>query len=241
MPQHSPIVLWLLIAATLSVDSALFYLLVSQPYPNLAAFPYDALIVGQLSVVCVWSVLNISGSIWAMLAPLFAVIVASIAIGLFERPSFSWGLARYGTHTALLWIALWGLQRSNFWRRRSGAPMVWRYSIAHLLAVMTIVALLAALSRTAGLFTAEGWSESMVFLCSSVVVTTSIVIVWCSSQHWILRLAGIIGFATLFGTMSALIVRIPPAIGIHYMIQALVLSIWLGLGSILPLKADADE
>src|SRR5258708_7301813 len=107
MPQRSPIVFWLLIAATLSVDSVLFYLLVSQPYPNLAAFPYDALIVGQLNVICIWSVLNRSRTMWTLLAPVLAVIVASIAIGLYKRPSYTWGLARYGTHTALLWIALW--------------------------------------------------------------------------------------------------------------------------------------
>ena len=106
---------------------------------------------------------------------------------------------------------------------------------------MTVVAILAALSRTAGIFTAEGWSENMVFLCGSVVVATSIVIIWCSSQHWMLRLAGIIGLAILLGVVSALILRIPAAIGVHYMIQALVLSIWLGIGQILPPRIDADE
>jgi hypothetical protein len=72
-------------------------------------------------------------------------------------------------------------------------------------------------------------------------VAISIVIIWCFSKHWMLRLAGIIGFTIVLGVVSILIVRIPAAIGVHYMIQALVLSIWLGIGQILPPRIDVDE
>lgn len=252
MPQRSAIIFWLLLAATLSVDAVVFSWMASEPYPDplYAVVTFDALILGQLSVVCIWSTITVTTNLWVRLAPIVAVVTAALLTAtLVDEPvmlssSFTNHLAYYGLHVALLVTSIWLLQRTEFWRRRSGASREWQYSIAHLLIAMTVVAVLAAAMRNSVFFSEDRWIN-IAFACSSVGLTVAVVSLWSLSWHWLLRLAGALGFAVLLGFAFALALvvasndRLAPNVGAHYLLQVIVLSIWLGCGPILPVAQFA--
>ena len=239
MPQRSPVIFWLLLAATVAIDAVVFAWMVLEPYPKFAAVAYDALVVGQLSVICIWSALTLAKTFWVRVAPLVAALLASVAMGMFGVPprATSW-LAYYGLHTALLLAAMWLFARTSFWRGRSGNLAKWRYSLAHLLVAMTVVAVLAAAMRGSELFDREGWIN-LAFILWSVILAVVSVVCWSLSGHWLLRLAGVLGLALLFGvglSVFEVLPVFPFIIGSHYLIQGIILSVWLGCGPILPVR-----
>jgi hypothetical protein len=242
MPPRSPVIFWLLIAATISVDLVTFSWMVSEPHPSFAAVAYDALIAGQLSLVCIWSALSPAKTFWTRMAPFMAVLLAALVMALFgtPAPALNW-LAYYGFHVALLLAILWLVARTAFWRRRSGTLINWRYSLAQLLITMTVVAVLAAALRGSELFDRDGWIN-LVFILWSVILAVVSVICWSLSGHWLLRLTGVLGVALLFG-IGLSVFDAPPlspfVIGTHYLVQGIILSVWLGCWPILPI-ADAS-
>ena len=245
MPQRSPLVFWLLLAATLVIDAVAIYW-VTSPYPLHARVFYDGLVLGQLSVIFVWSALAVRKDVWTRLAPLLAVAVASVAIGLLDESPWTVGLPYYGLYAAMLLAALWVFERTPFWRRRRGAATSWRYSMANLLIVMTIIAVLASVIRNSPLFEQHP-GVNLLFLCSSVAVAMASVVLWSLTWHWLLRLAAVLGFAEFVGgTLFWFALQVVPLplevlapllvfiVAPPHLIQALVLSAWLGLTPILP-------
>jgi hypothetical protein len=170
MPQRSPNIFWLLLAATLSVDYVAFFWMVSGGGPRFAQVAYDALVVGQLSIVCIWAGLRSAKIFWSRAAPWAAMLIAAVAVGLFATPQQWVGLPYYGLHVALLLSALWVFERTNFWRRQSGASSEWRYSLVHLLIAMTIVAILLATMRESQLVGPGDRWVNLAFICGSVVL-----------------------------------------------------------------------
>jgi hypothetical protein len=250
MPQRSPLIFWLLLAATICIDAvSMLRPAVDPPGSMYGDVAFHALLFGQLSLVCIWSTLSDSRDTAIRLAPIAAAfLVALISAAFIEiRERFSVAfpnhMAYAGLHAALIVGGLWLLQRTAYWRQRTGADRRWRYSISHLLILMTVVAVLAVVVRGSPVFDDDRWIN-IVFLGSSVALALGSVYLWSLAWHWFLCLAGVLGLALLLGFTFMLAAAgastglLSPAalaiIGSHYLIQAVVLSIWLALAPILP-------
>jgi hypothetical protein len=259
MQQHPRIIFWLLFAATAAVDAVVLRWAAGlQP----AAADYQpvavaALVLGEASIIYIWSALRPFSTLWSKVAPVCAVVLAASVNGVYFRmtdndrgiTTFTTFLGFFGLHAVLLMAALWFLQRTNFWRRLSGAARSWQFSLLHILATMTITAVLATLIRGNVYFSQTPWTN-LAFTCSYVALAVCSVIVWSCRWNWFLRLAGVLGISLLIGFgANVMFFRGTSGLGLDvfnvlhafYVIQAVVLSLWLGLGQILPSRFDARE
>ncbi len=253
MPQRSPVIVWLLFAATLCVD-AVAWTAAKSPHGPYWELIYDALAAGQLGVVCIWSILRPRANVATRVAPWIAVIIASVAATYFGETRNVWQIVPYyGLHVALLLMALWLLVRTRYWEHRTGSAREWKYSVAQLLIVMTVVGLLGATLRGNEIF--EDAAAAALFIFGSVAVAVASLVSWTAARHILIRLAGALGVALAVGLVVWLVVsivfaaaygprEIPPLFTVtifssHYLIQAVVLSTWIALGQVLPLSAEA--
>ena len=149
-------------------------------------------------------------------------------------------------YVALLLAALWLFERTEFWRRRTGLSRVWRYSVAQLLVTMTIIAVLVASIR----YSPEVNDRLFWFvtvLCGHVAVAIATVICWSSSRHALIKLAGTLGAALAVVFAIGLVFSLRNlheflevfkyfalSLAPYFLVQALVLSAWIGIGEILP-------
>jgi hypothetical protein len=248
MSERSPVVFWLLVAATIAVDgvAAVWIGTASDPFGSGALVAVLGLIVGQLSVVCIWSALRPAKNVWTNIAPWAATCVACVAAAApfdsLNGEDFGAFFAFHGLHTAMLLVALWILQRTAFWQRRTGFTATWRYSMAHLLMVMTVVAILAAITSRSRTFFGGGWTTAA-GIAGGVSLATLAVLVFSLSIQGIVQFAIVLGWAMLFGMVFALSREpgdrlLPLYMSIYYLIQAIVISSWLGWGQIMP---DSSE
>jgi hypothetical protein len=145
---------------------------------------------------------------------------------------------------ALLWL----LQRTNYWQRRTGVKRPWQFSLAHLLIVMTLTGILVMLTRN-NVFLVQDAATNIPEAFCCVALAAASTLLWSFSWNWFLRLAGVIGVASLLGIATQVVFFGPRMIGsydiftilqIYYLIQAIVLSIWLGVGPILP-ETNPDD
>jgi hypothetical protein len=245
MPQRSPVIFWLLLAATICVDAVAWSK--AKPGPSLAEWGFDALVVAQLSVICLWSALRPSKTFWSRAAPWTASLIAALVNEPLGSSMLFWQrLPYYALHAAMLITALWLFERTPHWRRHSGARAQWQYSLWHLLMAMTLVALLTTAIRNNGLFDAD-WPVNFAFICGSVAIGVSSALSWSLARHWFLRLASTLGAAMLLAIVISLLLlalsdspdakrlllHLLSIVGSHYLIQAAVISIWIGAGQIL--------
>src|SRR3954447_22912186 len=129
MLQRSPIIFWLILAATISVDAAAFSWAELGPRDSYGFIAFDALMLSQISVVCIWTGLRSEKSVWTCFNPFLAVVVASLLCGMFSETHFigtvgevwskrvSVQLVNEGLHAALLLAMLWLFKRTAFWKR----------------------------------------------------------------------------------------------------------------------------
>lgn len=250
MRQRSPLTFWMLLAATLAVDVVVVSLIGSRAFAGylLLAMAYDALIVSQLSVLCIWAFLSSKTIRWLpiLIGPIAAALIATVFS---DYPAnlaipFKLYLSMYGLVVAVLAVALWIFRSTRYWRRRTGVEREWRYSVAQLLVAMTAVAVLIVAMRN-GPFYGDEAVLSILFVSGSAVLAIWSVIVWSSSFHWFIRLAGVVGLALLVaasfwptgndGQVMSIV------FGFHFLVQAIVLSAWLALGPLLPPRVAVDE
>jgi hypothetical protein len=251
MSQRSPVNSWLLLAATLAVYAVAGSWAVSQPFPTPpnAWIAFDALTFSMLSLVCMWTMFFPYKSAWWRIAPVVAVVLASLLVTAVVRNPEFWGQFRsllpiYGFHVALLLFALWVLKRINFWQRRFGNVRTWQFSVADLLIVMTVVAVLAGGTRYSLIVSDMGGLIIALIVCTVTLAVASAVL-WSLSLHWIVRFAGTMGAAPLLGWAFGGVANQGDAFtrlfGADLLIQAAILSIWLGIGDILPTTAIAPD
>jgi hypothetical protein len=249
--QRSPLIFWLLLAATLAVYAVLGCWVASQPFltPTYAWIAFDALTFSMLSLVCMGTMFRESKSVWMRIAPVPAAVLASLLLaGLIRNAEFSSQfhsmLFVYGLHVALLILALWVLKRINFWQRRFGVVRAWQFSVADLLIVMTSVAVFASGMRY-GLIVSDAEGLVVAMVVCTVILAVSSAVVWSLSLNWIIRLAGTMGIAILlgfaFGGVAKQGVVFARIIGVDFLIQAAVLSIWLGIGGVLPVTPTPSD
>jgi hypothetical protein len=258
MLQRSPLIFWLLVAATVSLDAIAASLLASQEATTFIYAPLalHALILAQLGVVCIWSETQLAASFWSRAAPLIATVAAALISALIDastdpRESIRSNFAMHGLYAALLIALLWLLQRTAFWRRRTGMARELQYSVAHLLVGTTVIAILAAAMRNSP-FLGDELVVNIAFVFSSVALAIANTFIWSVAWHWLLRLAAGLGVAILLGMtfpllavtyteMSDFFWLFSIMVGSHYLIQAIVLSLWLGCGPILPVARHDGE
>ena len=252
MSERSPIIFWLLLAATISVDAVVLPMAASGAPPSLVAVsPYvelvaDALIVSQLCIICIWAALSSNKVAW--LSAILATVVAAFTAAVFNdsgKGAFNtWKLylAYYGLVSALLMSVLWLFRGSKYWRRRTGVAHSRQYSLAQLLIAMTIAAVLMTIVRSSPFQGDDQWLN-IGSVVSIVALAAASAVIWSLSLHWILRLAATIGLAiavsSLFGFADNFSRPFVFVMQMHFLIQAGLLSAWLGLGEILPASEAA--
>jgi hypothetical protein len=249
MPERPPIIFWLLLAATISIDAVVFPLAASGVPPALAAVsPYahltaDALIVSQLCIICIWAALSSKKIIWlsAILAAIVAAFTATVVIDPEREPFNAWKLylAYYGLVSALLVSALWLFRGSKYWRRRTGVAYSLQYSLAQLLIAMTVAAVLMTIVRS-GPFQGNDQWVNIGLVVSIVALAAASAVIWSLSYHWLLQFAATIGVGIAVSIALGFAVDKQPFVfefAMYFLIQAVVLSAWLGLGEILPARS----
>jgi hypothetical protein len=209
MKQHAPLITGLLLAATLVVDAiAIGWYAETQPVSR-AAILYDALISAQLAIVVLWAVFSARSSLSGWVASIAAVIAASIpAVGL-GLLSVAEGCGLYGSFVAILAAMLWMIRRSRLWQRLTGAPATtWQFSLMHMLAITTIVAVLITLLRSSPLVSpgTELWQFITLLTVGDALVVATTLLAWANDSHTMARLAAACGAAATLGVIEAMIV-----------------------------------
>jgi hypothetical protein len=233
MRSTSPLIVWLLIAANVLADViALAWSNSSSDYNEVA---YFALLSAQLSAVCIWSGLRPAPNTWTRLAPISAILVVSFAFVLIEAEFVAF-LSYFGLLAGALLVFLWIFRRTRYWQLRSGLKVDWQFSIAQLLAVTTVVALLAVVLRYSTLFETEVFVVTAI-LGGSAALVMAAVIIWILPGHWLLRTASVLAVA--LGLTAPLYFGDDEYMFgfalYHFLTQAIVLVIWLAWGQILPI------
>lgn len=252
MKPHSKILFWLLVAATAAVDAVALAWLIQAGSMSRAAELFDALVTGQLAVVCIWAVFA-ARRMWSSLLAIGVAVVTCTAI----EVGAAWISAResfgsYACLAAAIVAGLWILKQTPFWRRLSTAPRSgWQFSVSQVLVVTTLVALLLASLKETTLVTETGeWRFLAAVVTCDLLVVLSCVISSVWLRDWWLRLAFdaalaiAIGVALVFaasagwlGQLMTLDFRqtvIPTTA--YMLVVALVLFCWLELAPILPIR-----
>jgi hypothetical protein len=254
MPPRTLLIFWLLLAATICVDVVAFSWAEAGRGYSYGFIPFVALMLSQISIVCIWASLNSENSMWTRFSPFLAVVVASLVWGLFSERHFigkvgeGWSrrlsveLVNQGLHAALLLAMLWLFKRTGFWKRRGNTTAEWQFSITDLLVVITVVAMLGAGMRMTKVYDDVdwlGWAE-IVLMGGSAVLAMSGVFIWSHWRTpWVLRAFGVIGVAIGLAVVKLLAERHFPmehavVVATHFLIQAPVLIVWLAWGPLLP-------
>jgi hypothetical protein len=198
---HSPIIFWLLAAATLAVDSVALSWLNDQPFLPSAAILYDALCFSQLSIVCIWSVFGGQNRVVCACGVLLAIAVAAALTAWNFEFQFWEMLALFGAYATLLIVVLWIVKHSKLWpvKAERGAS-VWQFSLGQLLVLTTILAVLLTLFRYSELQDlGEAIASDFIWNCLMIV---SLVVVWARPWSAWSRLAVCLSTALLLGVAS---------------------------------------
>lgn len=241
MPQRSPIIFWLLLAATASVDAIAFDAARSQSDHGMVGMvAYFGLLSGQLSAVCVWSAFRPQPSWWSRLVPIAAVFAASLAYVEAGQSELLQLLPYFASVAAVLLMALWFLRRSAYWQRRWSDDAKWQFSTAQLLILSTVVCVLAAALRSVNWYQGELGSVIAIFVCSIALAVLCTLIV-STSAHWLLRLAGVVAATfvcslVFYGAVGGFLFVFARY---QLLAQAIVLTAWLEWGGVLPVRRTA--
>lgn len=257
MKSHAKILFWLLVAATLAVDAvALAWLFQAGPMSR-AAYLFDALVSGQLAVVCIWAV-QAARRLWSSLLAIAVAVVVSTAFDVWA----AWMNAResfgsYAVLAAAFVAALWLLKQTPLWYRSvySTRPG-WQFSIGQVLVVMTIVALLSASLRDTELVSSGGeWKYLAGVMACEVLVVIACVLSSIRLREWWIRLVAdcaaaialgvALTFAAASGGLGELMIlefRQEVITYVAYLLViALVIFTWLELAPILPKLRRAEN
>jgi hypothetical protein len=247
MPQRSPINFWLLLAATICVDAVTMVLMYAGAQEPASLF--IAMVFAQISALCVWALFSRGQQLARLISPFALAIAAALWMGLSSPrywPDISFEqitLAHCGlwlTHAAGLMSLLWALKRTTYARRWNFRvdTGVWQFSIKHLLIVMTTVAVLIFILRSADLIH-EVWMFVVVLIANNGGLALACVLIQGTAWHAILRLAAIAAVAVLFGALLHALGNWDDAF-VANLIHAFVLFLWLEVGGILPARGPAS-
>jgi hypothetical protein len=236
MNNRSPVIFWLLMIATISVDLIALGLVGLLGRANEISSLVFGLAFSQLSAVSIWIVFAAPPGQRRWIIAAAAVAIAALAIAFTETGSVVFGAAGISaTHLVTLIVMLWVIRAAER-RRRDSAES--QFSVKNLLVLMTIVAVVAALlGGVTGIQQRLAWIFH--FLGNNVAVAVATFLLWSRKRHWVWRLLAVLVVSALFGwclTLSRPDLS-PEAIWMSCL-QAVVVFVWLEWGGIIPRAAD---
>lgn len=253
MPHRSPTIFWLLLAATIGVDAVaiawLFASNYSEWWPTYRVNVVSALTLGQLSVISIWMVFRRQHDAWSLILPVGALIAASWIRGKL-RLFGGFTMADYAFRSALQMlgsvVVLWLVVRTPLWRKLSpdSAHPKWEYSVRDLLLVMTATAALSALVAR------STWNEGRpvpltqaIGILAPPAVAVGVVILAQFNVHWLVRAVGYLVVGAVVGTCLAAFRNfdILKQLNVEFMLEALVIAVWIEWGGIIPCIANSTE
>ena len=202
--QRSPVIFWLLLAATICVDAMATYgILDFGSEGHIAAVTlYIALAFGQLSVLCAWAVLWHVRLGLRWLVPFLTGIPIALTMAYVISPPLIERLLSYTslmwTHVALVLLSLWLLKPTRIFAGasdHSNQPS-WQFSISHLLVLMTCVAVLTVVLRNADILVDEP-AAVVFFTIGNAILLIAIVAGTQTRWPWPLRLTASLGTAII--------------------------------------------
>jgi hypothetical protein len=246
MSQRSPVIFVLLLAATLSVDAVAVWLMWTDHHALASSrIPYHALAFSQLSLLAIWVTFGQRTSIvrWCMVAGA-TLGVAWLTTGISYMPwSFAGELGLFSTHVLAAMILLWCLRNALAGRRITSQPQPvrWRFTVRHILALTAATGVvLAAWTSAAEL----GWygGEAAAVIAGSLLLALGAVVVAELRIHRVKRWAAIVAVAGIVGASTHVGYRLDSACLVYpwtslFLIQAIVLALWLELAPIIPWRA----
>jgi hypothetical protein len=256
VPQRSPVILVLLVAATLALDAVAISWLRRDGVLSEAPYFYDALVSAQLALVCLWAVFSSRYATLGWIATVTAVLVVSkVTSHISNGSTFAEEVGSNGSYVGALAVALWILKRTEFWRRLTGSgPIVWQYSVTQLLSAMTIVAVIIVSLRHSELLT-DWWQPLVTLTVGDVVVALATTLLWAGKELVVIRLASACATAIIVGLCEAPsqmdLQALQPAGASHFrlwlemvvyaVIISLVIFTWLELVPIVPTSRRAKS
>jgi hypothetical protein len=248
MPQYSPIIFWLLLAATICIDA------VAMSWSYIAGLPrteelYLALFCGQLSASCIWTIFSLRFGYWRFLVPFAIAFAGALWAGWvsYDRVGVTaeeYALAHAGfwaMHATLLTGLLWILRQ---WSFTSGldsknSASRWQFSIGHLLVLMTTVAVLIVILRKAEMIH-EIWAWIAVLLANNIGIAIAAVFIHTTDWQWGMRAAVSAGIAIALGVVVLMINRSYSQILVINLIQTFVLLLWVEYGGLIPERSSTS-
>lgn len=250
MKEQSPIIFWLLLAATICIDTVAVVWVFTETLNRSEAL-YYGLSCGQLSVLCIWVAFRARSQYWWWLPPAAVVLlVAVLSYGLFDSAAIrdvvprEIALANAGlllSQAALLLSVLWVFQQTavaQAWGPSDSAR--WRFSLKQVFIVMTATAIILISLRQSKLIR-EVPIPVLIWVINNVLLATAILVIQKSRLHRIMRLAITAGIAMALGLVIRLISS-GQANGVSLnLIQAIILFTWLEFGEIGPESVQAPS
>jgi hypothetical protein len=241
MTQRSPVIFWLLLAATLAVYAVAVstlsaYRVFGERFSGTAAALFDALSFGQLSLVSMGAVFAPRGRRWVGLLWLVAAVFGVATITAWLANFRVWETAAvYGGHVTALTLLLWIIKQTRLWHGTGPTqPLTkWQFSLAQLLILMTVVAAVISSLRDSELAQRKPAGLLLGVVAAHVSVGVITLIVWLQPWHLVLRLAAMFAAAGLIGWaveqwVSPYSVYAPE----NLLIAVGLISAWLELGGI---------
>jgi hypothetical protein len=241
--RSSQVNFWLLLAATLAVDALAFGWVTASQSPG-GEVLFDALSFSQISVACIWWMLGASRRYWSFIVPIavatVAMFVESSQLGAYSIVD---AMALFGSHIVAVTAALWVVSRMPWYRRRSGSTdrPAWQFSVAQFLVVMTLLAVLIVVLKKSELIR-DVWAVAGLVIVGNVVLATGAVFIWQLDRHALVHLAMMLAVAFVVAVPNSLL--LPGFFGsyaAYFVIQTLVIWLWLEVGRIIPGGDDGDR
>lgn len=238
MQHRSPLVAWLLLATTISVDLVVFGVngLVDSG-DHLKAFAY-ALVFGQLSVLCIWFAFSTNRNLlrWIVAGIVFAVAVLA-TYSVERRQDLVFSFILNAIHTTALAMMLLTHRIIAALRRRTSTAV--QFSIRDLFVLTTVIAVLAAMSSSAKVLQQ---AFAVFFILNNVMMAVTALVLWNQSWHWILRVAAALAIGILAGwCLSLFRPHLSGDLEVLNCVQVLVILTWLELGGIIAKNEKVED
>jgi hypothetical protein len=240
MPHRSPIIFWLLLAATISLDLVVFSWSSLFGRSDKYELMVLALAFGQVSSLCIWLVfcLRPAARRWLIAGAVFAAAVLGIyrsepGIGIVESATL------IGFHAAAVFVAVW-LQKIAAAHGGQFSTDA-QFSIKSLFVLTTATAVLAALVRSSEIVQAQ-WVFTVIFILCNVTVAVGCLLLWNRRWHSILRLAASLALAMVVGWCLSLVrPSLSDGYEILFCVEVILIFAWLQFGEIVPYRRQGSE
>jgi hypothetical protein len=216
MPPRSPILFWLLLAATLAVDTVAIVWFAGSPRLSAAATLLIALAYGQLSTLCDWAAFR--STLWIRwLVPFATGFGVALTITVTETyhspgPMIRWEQLLAFTsllwvHVAVLWLVLWLVKPTRLFSHDTSISgrQSWRFTMKHLFILLTCLPILVIVFKKSAIvrhgITFHGFEMfvAWVALNAALLIAISVII----RRQWLLplRFAACLGAAIVVGML----------------------------------------